>query len=342
MNSRNKKRSRLLFSVLAAAMAMAVVPACAKRKPKEINPITVKFEVNRSSAPLGSYVEATYTWTCEPGMKKITGDYRAFVHFLGDKKSVLFGDDHVPIPPVSSWEPGKTYSYRRPLFIPPVPHVGDVRVLMGLYDPQGRDSRIALKGEDSGNQAYKVAQMELVPQTENIYVINKSGWHNTEIDPERPGVETTWTKKEAIAQIKNPNMAGSGKKEDLIVYLEADTNSKAFPQTPVMTVTIGASGFVIPIQNSELFFKRLRFKADQIGDAEWLDLKLAMNQSFVPKSLGMNDDDRELGIRIHHLFVVEASQVGDLTKGDVTDAGLLPAATPAIASRKAPTVIKRK
>ena len=45
--------------------ALALLPACSRRKPAEVNDIVPKFEVNRARAPLGSAIEVTYTWQNE-------------------------------------------------------------------------------------------------------------------------------------------------------------------------------------------------------------------------------------------------------------------------------------
>ena len=60
-----------------------------------------------------------------------------------------------------------------------------------------------------------------------------------------------------------------------------------------------------------------------------MDLRLSMNQSFVPKVKGVNThDDRELGLLVYHLYVGEADKLGNVPDGDVVDAGpvTLPAA----------------
>jgi hypothetical protein len=306
-----------------------LLPAC-RRKPGEVNPIAPGIKVNRERAPLGSAIEVTYTWTVEPGAKKIPPGYRAFVHFLDSHKVVLFTDDHVPIPAPETWEQGKTYSYSRTVFIPIYPYVGDANVVMGLYPAQGRGERIMLKGEDLGLRAFKVAKIELQPQTENIFPVYKEGWHNPEAHPENPAIERTWTKKEALLSFKNPN-------KDVIVYLEADTSPTFFKTPPVLTVTVGQAGLVIPIENSEIFLKRIRVKAADLGTQEWVDLRLSMNESFVPKLLSppLNNDDRELGLLVYHLHVVEADKLGDLAGREVVDAA--PLAAPAkAADAKAP------
>ena len=203
---------RTLGVALAATLTGALVlPACSRSKPVEVNPIVPSIEVSAERAPLGSALEITYTWTVEPGAKKLDQDYRAMVHFLDTHEVMLFEDDHTPVPPPSEWEPGETYSYTRTRFIPVYPYVGEVEVRMGLYPYPGRGERPALKGDDRGFREYNVATMELLPQTENIFLVYKEGWHNPETHPENPGIERTWTKGEALVSFKNP-------RKDVVVY----------------------------------------------------------------------------------------------------------------------------
>jgi hypothetical protein len=305
---------------MAAVLGLAgivLLPACSRRKSAEINPIVPSFKVNRSRAPLGSAIEVTCTWTVEAGASKIPPGYRALLHFLDSHKVVLFTDDHAPIPAPETWEPGKTYSYTRTVFIPIYPYVGEVDVAMGLYPSVGRGERIALKGEDLGLRAYKVARMEFLPQTENIFPVYKEGWHNPEAHPENPSVERTWTKKEALMSFKNP-------KRDVIVYLQADTCVKCFKATPVLTVSVNNKvGLTMPIEDPNIFLKKIKVKAGDLGTEEWVDLRLSMNDSFVPKELTppLNNDDRELGLLVYHLYVGEADQLG--SPDEVVDAAPL-------------------
>ena len=294
-------------SFLVMALVGAVLlPACQRRKPAVVNPIVPSIKFNRVKAPLGSALEITYTWTVEPGASKLDQNYWALVHFLDNQEVMLFSDDHQPEPPPSTWEAGKTYSYTRTRFVPVYPYVGEVEVRMGLYPYPGRGERPALKGEDTGFREYKVAKLELQPQTENIFPVYKEGWHNPETHPENPSVERTWTKKEALMSFKNP-------KQDVIVYLEGDTCVKCFTQTPELTMTVGKRvGIKFPIEGPQVYLKKVKVKAADLGDEEWTDLRLSMNESFVPKNLNppLNNDDRELGFNVYHLFVVSAEQAG--------------------------------
>jgi hypothetical protein len=313
---------------VAAVAFVALIPAfnaCRRRKTTEVNPIVPSFTINRPRAPLGSAVEITYNWNVEPSAKKLGKDYKALVHFLDSHGVMLFDDDHMPTPPTSAWEPGKSYSYTLTKFIPIYPYVGESEVRMGLYRDR---ERVALKGEDTGMQEYKVGKIELLPQTENIFLVYKEGWHNPESRTDNPGLEVTWTKKDALVSFKNP-------KKDVIIYLEADTNSKAFEAPPVLTIAVaGKVGLVVPIENSEVFLKKIRVKAADLGNDEWIDLRLSMNQSFVPKLKGVNaTDDRELGLMVYHLYVGEADKLGSVP--NIVEA--VPVSLPAPSASPAPS-----
>jgi hypothetical protein len=310
------------LALSAALVGVFLWPGCSRRKPAEPNAIVPSVKINRMRAPLGSPIEVTYTWTVEAGAKKLDQDYEAFLHFLDSHDVILFAESNMPTPPTSTWEPGHTYSYTLTHFIPVYPYVGPVEVRMGLAPTQGRRERPALKGDDAGLREYRVAKMEFVPQTENIFLVYKEGWHNPETHPDNPSVERTWTKKEALVSFKNPH-------KDVIVYLEGDTCVKCFPRTPELTVTVGNGvGLRIPIDTPDVHLDKIRVKAADLGTDEWVDLKLAMNQSFVPKDLNppLNNDDRELGFNVYHLYVAEADQVG--SPPNVVDAEPLQPAAP--------------
>jgi hypothetical protein len=128
---------------------------------------------------------------------------------------------------------------------------------------------------------------------------------------------------------KNPNF-NKDQKTDVIVYLQADTCVKCFPQTPEATVTVGSHvGLRFPIESPEVFLKKIHVKAEDLGNDEWVDVRLSMNQSFVPKNLTppLNNDDRELGLNVYHLYVADAAAAGSVD--GVADAVPLAPAAPA-------------
>jgi hypothetical protein len=310
------------YRALLIVTPLLLVLGCNRRGAVPANDITASFKANRMSAPLDSAIEVTYTWTTGPNFKKVEGDYRALVHFIDQGKVLLFTDDHAITPPPSQWEAGKTYSYTRTVFVPVVTYIGDATVTMGLY-PSGRGERIPLKGEDFGLREYVAAKVQLLAQVENVRVYYKEGWHNPEPGP-NPMVETTWTKKEAVLSFKNP-------KKPVIVYLQFDApySPKNYPTgAPTLTIAAqGKSGITHKFENGELVEKKIRFKAEDLGTEDTVELRFSMDQTIVPKALGMSTtDDRELGVRVYDVFVGVEDELG--TVPNVVDAGPVTIAAP--------------
>jgi len=280
------RRIRVLLLITPLLLAVG----CDRRGAVPPNDITASFKANRMSAPLDSAIEVTYTWTTGPEFKKIEGDYRALVHFIDQGKVLLFTDDHAVTPPPSQWEANKIYSYTRTVFVPVVTYIGDATVTVGLY-PDGRGERIPLKGE------------------ENVRVYYKEGWHNPEPGP-NPMMETTWTKKEAVLSFKNP-------KKPVIVYLQFDApySPKNYPAgAPTLKILAqGRAGLSHTFENGELVEKKIRFKTVDLGAEDTVELRFTMDQTIVPKALGMSPtDDRELGVRMYDVFVGVEDELGQV------------------------------
>src|SRR5690349_24989377 len=111
------------IAVALFAVSAGLLGSCARRDTAVENPIEPGFAANRPRVALASAVEITYTWKADAQAKKLDQDYRAMVHFLDPHNMSLFDDDHVPVPPPSTWEPGKTYTYTRTKFVPSYPYV---------------------------------------------------------------------------------------------------------------------------------------------------------------------------------------------------------------------------
>ncbi len=308
----NASRAELIRVVAVAAVAGCLLHGCRGRA-GDVQPIRPAVAVNRPRVPLGAALEVTYTWEVGPAAKPVAPGHEAFVHVLDPRGTVLLTDDHVPVPPPDRWSPGRTYSYRRTVFVPVLPWVGEARVVLGLYDPRG-GGRVALAGDDVGRQAYRVGTIELLPQTESIFLVFKEGWHGPEMDPESPGTERTWTQQEAVVSFKNP-------KKDVVVYLEAETCLSCFEKAPTLTVSVGAARATLPVGSPRTLLARIRARAEDLGSEEWVDLRLRMSDSFVPSRLvpPLNDDTRQLGLAVYHLSVARSEEVGPLDGLEVTE-----------------------
>jgi hypothetical protein len=279
-----------------AAIAATLSLGCGAEEAKESRPITPSVTFNKPRAPIGSPVEITYRFEVGADSEPIARDYNVFVHFLDSHDALLFTDDHQPAEATSSWKAGQTVEYKRTLFIPLYPYLGTASVKVGLYVPETGE-RLGLAGPGDGNLAYQVAQIELLDQKENIFLVYKEGWHQLENQPENRNIEWQWTKKEAVCSFRNP-------KTDGILFLEADTNVAALEGPQQVSIWIGQNQIdAFPIESRDPVLKKIAIPASALGNEDWVDLRIVNGQSFVPREKGIGADDRELGLRVYHLYV---------------------------------------
>jgi hypothetical protein len=285
--------------VLAGVIAVAAVAGtgCGRKAGDEPPVATPGFTASRDRATLGSPLEVTYRFvaTSQPPAGQ---DYRVFVHFLDSNEELMWTDDHEPPVPTSSWTPGQTIEYSRTLFLPIYPYLGDATIRVGLYSPTDR-RRLTLAGEDNGQRAYKVGTLHLLPQSENVFLIYKDGWHPAEISRENAAVEWQWTKGEATIAFRNP-------RRDATVYLHLDGRPELFARPQRVTVSAADQ----PLDTFELetghdVIRKIPVRAEQFGTGDLVDLRIAVDQTFVPDLLpgAQGHDPRVLGVRVLHAFV---------------------------------------
>ena len=273
-----------------------VLSACGDNEAGVRRPITPNVELGRSRAPIGSPIEITYRFDIGADSKPVPLDYNVFVHFLDSHEALLFNDDHIPPEPTTAWKAGASIEYTRTLFVPLYPYLGTATVKLGLYVPETGE-RLGLEGTDDGNFAYQVGQIQLLDQKENIFLVYKEGWHQLESSHETPSIEWQWTKKEAVCSFRNP-------KRESVLYLQADTNVKAFDEPQQVTILLGETEInSITIEDRDVFLKKITIPASALGDDDWVDLRIVNSQSFVPAEKGLDNDTRELGLRVYHLYV---------------------------------------
>jgi len=250
---------------------------------------TVTFSKDR--VPIGSAVTITYKFVVAPDAK-IDKDYTVFVHVLDPEGELMWTEDHVPPTPTSKWQPGQTIEYKRTVFVPNYPYIGEAIVRLGLYD-QASGRRLVLSAPEASRREYIVAKAQILASSENIYLIPKDGWHPTEVDPKNPQNEWQWTKKTATIAFKNP-------KRDATLYLKYDARVDLFTPPQQVVVKIGdqqVGQFAADSKGPALVTFPLT--AAQLGSADMVELTIEVDRTFKPG----NGDPRELGIRVFHTFV---------------------------------------
>ena len=222
---------------------------------------------------------------------------RAMVHVVDADEELIFAFDHTPDVPTSQWKPGQTIEYTKTVFIPIYPYVGEATIQVGLHSTSTQ-KRVALAGTDAGQHAYKVAKLQLQPQTENVFTVYKEGWHPAEVAEHSATVEWYWTKKEATLSFKNP-------KKDSNFYLDVDNPGSVFTDEQKVTVTMGGQAldeFTLKPKAPEM--RKIALKAAQLGNGDVAELVIAVDKTYVPaKIIPGSKDPRELGVRVFHAYV---------------------------------------
>ena len=295
-----QRRAPTYRVVTAAVLAALVTSAAGCKRTEDTSPAVANLQVSlsRPKVALGSPVEVTYKITVAPDAPNL-GARRVFVHFLDADEELMWTDDHEPPTPSASWKPGQTIEYTRTMFAPSYPYVGAAQVVGGLYSP-GTNERLKLSNPDRGDRSYKVADFELLPQTENIFVIFKDGWHPAEVVAEGAGrTEWQWTKKEATLAFRNP-------KRDVTLFLQVDNPVTGANAATQLTVQAGEQVLAtVPLSAAEAPVRKLPITAAQLGTGDMIELRFTADKTFVPalEPAMKSGDPRELGIRVFHAFV---------------------------------------
>jgi hypothetical protein len=277
--------------VLYALVLVLPLSACSRKEANEPPVATPTLTLSRQKVPIGSPLQLTYRFDVAPDAK-IDGDYWVFVHVLEPDGERLWVEDHLPPTPTSTWKPGQKIEYTRTVFVPNYPYIGAAVVRLGLYSPK-TNQRLALGGEEVSRREYLVTKFELLPQSENIFLIYKEGWHPAEVSSDDPNTEWQWTKKSATISFKNP-------RKDATFYLQYAARTDKF--APPQQVTIKVAGQPVGTFTADAKDRVLvtfPITAAQLGPADVTELTIDVDRTFVPGGT----DVRELGIQVFHAFV---------------------------------------
>src|ERR687891_632612 len=198
-----------------AAIALATLTLSCSNADDNAAPVaTPSVTLETQSAAIGSPIDMRYRFAVAPDAPPFTGDHWVFVHFLDTDGELMWTDDHEPPTPVRQWPRGGTIEYTRTMFIPKFPYVGQARVEVGLFSPSTGE-RLPLSGQTRGQRSYEVATFDMRLQSDNLFVIFRDGWYETEVGGDGSGLEWQWSRKNATLSFANP-------KRDVEVYLQLD------------------------------------------------------------------------------------------------------------------------
>lgn len=288
------------FSVPLLAIGLAVLaaaPGCRKKDPDAPPVATPSVTLSHDKAPLGSPLDITYKFVVANDAH-FDQDYRVMAHVVDTDEEMIWNDDHNPPVPTTQWKPGQTIEYTRTIFVPVYPYVGEASIQVGLYST-ATQKRLPLTGENAGQRAYKVARLQLQPQTENLPSAFKEGWHPAEVAERNATVQWQWTKKDATFTFKNP-------KKNCVFYFDVDSPGSVFKEDQQVQLSLnGQSLDRFTLKPGEEQLKRIPLTAAQLGNGDIAEIEIAVDKTYVPALVqaASSKDPRELGVRVFHAFV---------------------------------------
>jgi hypothetical protein len=245
--------------------------------------------LSRDRVAIGSPLKLTYKFQVA-GDAKIDGDYVVFMHVLTPDGDQMWTDDHQPPTPTSKWKPGETIEYTRTRFVPNYPYVGEATIRVGLYQ---NEKRLPLSGTEASRHEYVVGKLQLLPQSENIFLVDRDGWYPAEVASDNPASEWNWTQKRAVLSFRNP-------KKNALLYLEYDARPDLFTPPQQATIQVGGQpvgSFAADSRDRKLL--TFPITAAQFGVNDMAEIAIEVDRTFKPGA----GDTRELGIRVFHRFV---------------------------------------
>jgi hypothetical protein len=272
-------------------LALVLLPVIGCRREEVSGPpvATPSLTLGRDRVAIGSPLKLTYKFQVAPDAK-FDADYIVFVHVLDPEGESLWNDDHQPPTPTSRWKPGETIEYTRTIFVPNYPYIGEAAIRLGLYQ---KETRLPMSGTEAGRREYVVAKVQLLPQSENVFLIYKEGWHPAEVAADNPASEWQWTQKRATISFKNP-------KRDATFYLEYDARIDLFTPPQQVTVLVGGQPIgTFAADSKQPKLVTFPVSAPQFGTGEMAEVAIEVDKTFKPGG----GDTRELGIRVFHAFV---------------------------------------
>lgn len=284
---------------LLPVVLLAVVAAACARVDDAPPVATPSMSLNLTDVPIGSPLEMTYRFAVAPDAPAFTDEYWVFVHFVDNNGELMWTDDHQPPTPTRNWRAGSTIEYQRTMFVPKFPYVGETRVEVGLFSP-ATGERLPLTGESDGQRAYRVARFTMQLQTDNLFVVFRDGWHDTETG-EGTGREWQWSRQEATLAFRNP-------RRNVRLYLEADQPGAGVftePQQVVLRIGDTVIDMFTPPATGASELRRVEIPADRLGAADTVEITLSVDKTFVPAEVPAlkSSDPRELGLRVFRAYV---------------------------------------
>ena len=280
-------------SIVIVALACCVsASACADR-----DPLTAEASalLHRDNVALGAPVDITLRFRLARGAAPLDASHRVLLRFLFDDGSVMASYDHDPPKPAGEWRPETPVTYTRRIFVPDIPYVGDVTVVVGLVSASGK--RPLLSGKEVGDRMYEVARFKLHAQRTLVALLD--GWHAQEGAGEGG---YRWTQSRATLTFRNPRL-------DSVLHLRLNAEPDVVPTPQHASLLIGGHAVhTFPVAVTQTDYQ-IPLSAADFGTDDEVVMTIAVDKTFVRSRVHKGRDHRELGVRVYNIFLEQKTNL---------------------------------
>jgi hypothetical protein len=284
-------RPRHPLVLVMATMSALAVAGCGKDEAPVAPAARVLVTPQRLGVGAGGPIELEYTITRLAGEPAVPADAWVFVHMVDGGGTLLWTDDHQPMPSPAAWGDAPVV-YRRTMFVPRATPAGRVRIEAGLFS-RADGVRIPTA---PGNPA--TAGFDVGPDSEALLVLFGDGWHAAEHVEQQQANEWRWTQGDARLSFRHPE-----RDAELTIEFDQPVPSVG-PQT--VELRMGSERLAtFTIEPRVRNLHRVPLPDARMGQRPSVELSLHVRPTFVPATTAGagSQDTRELGVRVFNVHV---------------------------------------
>jgi hypothetical protein len=283
------KRGIFIFLI-----ALAVLASFQCKSEKKVRGVSLEVSFSEKTLTDNLITDIQYNWKTKKNFAKLNDNCGIFVHFW-HRHNLIFYDNHTPEIPLSKWEPGKEYSYRRRIYIPFFIDANDpefkgfetLRLSIGIAFPVSKKEKPLRKVYEK--------ELKVFPPLDAPKIIYEDGWYGYEINPEAALKRWRWTAGEARCIIDNPH-------RDALLVIKGGVRKEALGSQKIV-FKIG--DFILDefVPGDILFEKSYNIKKEILGEGNKFPLIISTDKTFIPAEvIPGSKDKRQLGVQISFLY----------------------------------------
>ena len=292
-------RLRLITSiVLAAVLPLA---GCSGDDLERSLNVGVSLDLPES-LPVGSPVDIGYTWTPVDDFVPPADDYRVFVHLVDPDGAIVEQDDHFPSVPTSQWRAGEPV--RIDGCCTPIRTCSRNTWTFTSGCTTARTAKWRRCTTGISRTGHSFIRRSFALMTSGGCRCIFDGWYAREssLSAGKYHQQWQWMRKTGEVAFGNPRGPAT-------LHFRARSPIDFLDMAQTITLRVqGQEVMQIEKADSVPFLERIEITAEVMGDEEWIELTIEVDNTFVPmevdESLG---DERILGLQVFWLYLAPSN-----------------------------------